>query len=65
MDETTMKLIEYLNEQRYPVDSAEPSAPESSLRLPWNKPELTKLDIRDTRGGRNAPPERGNHRPFS
>jgi hypothetical protein len=45
------------------VSNNDTKVPAASGRRPWTAPKLTRLDITEAEGGRNAPPERGNHRP--
>jgi len=47
------------------ANASETKAPAPNGRRPWKAPKLERLDIREAAGGINAPPERGNHRPFS
>ena len=59
-----MKKRDSLNEQAEPgIDVGQCPAGQSQ-RLSWNTPKLTRLDVLETKGGKNAPPERGNHQPF-
>ena len=58
-----MNTPEICNEQEEAGSDIAQCAAGQSQRLPWKTPELTSLDILETQGGKNAPPERGNHQP--